>query len=55
MLAAYRREADYLLADGALPYQIDAAMRDFGMPMWPHRIAGPTGLAPDRLGKLETP
>ena len=30
MLAAYRREAEYLLADGALPFQVDAAMRDFG-------------------------
>ncbi len=44
MLAAYRREADYLLADGALPYQVDAAMRDFGMPMGPYELGDLTGL-----------
>ncbi|NOD93753.1 enoyl-CoA hydratase [Ruegeria sp. HKCCD4884] len=44
MLAAYRREADYLLADGALPYQVDAAMRAFGMPMGPYELQDLTGL-----------
>jgi 3-hydroxyacyl-CoA dehydrogenase len=44
MLAAYRREADYLLADGALPYQIDAAMRAFGMPMGPYEMQDMSGL-----------
>ncbi|WP_170407198.1 3-hydroxyacyl-CoA dehydrogenase NAD-binding domain-containing protein [Ruegeria arenilitoris] len=44
MLAAYRREADYLLADGALPFQIDQAMRDFGMPMGPYELQDLTGL-----------
>lgn len=44
MLAAYRREADYLLADGALPYQVDQAMRDFGMPMGPYELQDLTGL-----------
>lgn len=44
MLAAYRREADYLLADGALPYEIDAAMRAFGMPMGPYELQDLTGL-----------
>ncbi len=44
MLAAYRREADYLLADGAMPYQIDAAMRAFGMPMGPYELQDLTGL-----------
>ncbi|WP_068110838.1 FAD-dependent oxidoreductase [Tropicimonas marinistellae] len=44
MLAAYRREADYLLADGALPYQVDAAMRAFGMPMGPYELGDLTGL-----------
>ncbi|KUJ81403.1 FAD-dependent oxidoreductase [Ruegeria profundi] len=44
MLSAYRREADYLLADGALPYQIDQAMRDFGMPMGPYELQDLTGL-----------
>jgi len=44
MLAAYRRAADYLLADGAMPSQIDAAMRGFGMPMGPYELQDLTGL-----------
>jgi len=44
MLAAYRRAADYLLADGALPTQIDSAMRSFGMPMGPYELQDLTGL-----------
>jgi len=44
MLAAYRRAADDLLADGALPAQIDAAMRGFGMPMGPYELQDLTGL-----------
>ncbi|WP_212523560.1 FAD-dependent oxidoreductase [Actibacterium sp. MT2.3-13A] len=44
MLAAYRRAADYLLADGALPYQVDSAMRAFGVPMGPYEMQDLTGL-----------
>lgn len=44
MLSAYRREADYLLADGALPHEVDAAMRAFGMPMGPYELQDLTGL-----------
>ena len=44
MLAAYRRAADYLLADGALPFQVDQAMRSFGMPMGPYELQDLTGL-----------
>jgi len=44
MLAAYRRAAEYLLADGALPHQVDAAMRGFGMPMGPFELQDLTGL-----------
>ncbi len=44
MLAAYRRAADYMLADGALPAQIDTAMRGFGMPMGPYELQDLTGL-----------
>jgi 3-hydroxyacyl-CoA dehydrogenase len=33
IMSAYRREADYLVEDGALPWDVDAAMRDFGFPM----------------------
>lgn len=44
ILAAYRRAADYLLADGALPYQVDAAMRKMGVPMGPYEMQDLTGL-----------
>jgi len=44
MLTAYRREAEYLLADGALPHDVDAAMRGFGMPMGPFELQDLTGL-----------
>lgn len=33
MMSAYRRECEYMLEDGALPQEIDAAMVDFGFPM----------------------
>lgn len=44
ILTAYRRAADYMLADGAMPHQIDAAMRKFGMSMGPYEIQDLTGL-----------
>ncbi len=44
MLQAYRRQADYLLVDGCLPHEIDAAMRAFGMPMGPYELQDLTGL-----------
>ena len=44
MLAAYRRAADYLLADGALPFEVDAAMRNMGLPMGPYEMQDLTGL-----------
>lgn len=33
IMSAYRREADYLIEDGALPWDVDRAMRDFGFAM----------------------
>ncbi len=33
IMSAYRREADYLIVEGASPDQVDAAMRDFGFPI----------------------
>ncbi len=33
IMSAYRREADYIVEDGAMPWDVDAAMRDFGFPM----------------------
>ena len=44
ILAAYRRQGDYLLADGATPSEIDAAMRAYGMPMGPYQLQDLTGL-----------
>ncbi len=44
MLMAYRRQADYLLADGAQPAQIDRAMRQFGMPKGPYELQDMSGL-----------
>ncbi len=44
ILAAYRRAAEYLLADGALPLDIDNAMRQFGMAMGPFEAQDMSGL-----------
>ncbi len=33
VFSAYRREAEFLLEDGALPHEIDAALEDYGFPM----------------------
>ncbi|MDO1583746.1 3-hydroxyacyl-CoA dehydrogenase NAD-binding domain-containing protein [Rhizobium oryzicola] len=33
IFSAYRREAEYLLEDGALPHEIDAVLEAFGFPM----------------------
>lgn len=42
--AAYRRQLDYLLADGADPYAIDAAMTAYGFPMGPFAVFDLSGL-----------
>ncbi len=44
MLYAYRRQADFLLEEGALPEQIDRVIYDFGLPMGPYRMADLAGL-----------
>jgi len=44
ILAAYRRAAEYLLADGAYPNEIDNAMRSFGMAMGPFQTQDLSGL-----------
>ncbi len=44
ILAAYRRAAEYLLADGALPHEVDNAMRTFGMAMGPFEAQDQSGL-----------
>ncbi len=33
IFSAYRREAEFMLEEGALPHQIDAALEDYGFPM----------------------
>jgi len=38
MLAVYRRAAEYMVEDGASPYDVDAALRDFGFPMGPFQV-----------------
>jgi 3-hydroxyacyl-CoA dehydrogenase len=44
MLFAFRRQADFLLEEGALPAQVDRALTDFGMPMGPFQTADLVGL-----------
>lgn len=44
VLSAYRTAADHLLEEGATPYQIDAAMRDFGFAMGPYQVLDMVGL-----------
>ncbi len=44
MLYAYRRQADFLLEEGALPHQIDRVLRDFGMAMGPFQTSDLAGL-----------
>lgn len=44
MLAVRRREADALVHHGASPYEVDAVMEAFGMPMGPFRISDLAGL-----------
>lgn len=41
---AYRRQCELMLEEGALPEQVDAAMRQFGFPMGPFAVADMSGL-----------
>ncbi|QCP48929.1 3-hydroxyacyl-CoA dehydrogenase [Trinickia violacea] len=43
ILAVYRTAADYLMEDGASPYQIDSAIRQFGYPMGPYQVVDLAG------------
>ncbi|MGA3683000.1 3-hydroxyacyl-CoA dehydrogenase NAD-binding domain-containing protein [Pseudomonas graminis] len=38
MLAVCRAAADFMMEDGASPYEIDAAVRDFGFAMGPYQV-----------------
>src|SRR5690606_6253121 len=42
--AAYRQQCEYMLEEGALPAQIDAAMEAFGFAMGPFAVADRSGL-----------
>ena len=44
ILQAYRRQGDILLEEGALPWDIDVAMRDFGFAMGPYETQDLSGL-----------
>ncbi len=44
ILATYRTAADHMVLDGASPYQIDAALTDFGFAMGPFAMADLAGL-----------
>jgi len=43
LLSAYRQCADAMMEDGASPYQIDQAIREFGFPMGPYQVADLAG------------
>ncbi|MBB3214025.1 3-hydroxyacyl-CoA dehydrogenase [Herbaspirillum sp. Sphag1AN] len=43
LLAIYRQAADFLMEDGASPYQIDQAVRNFGYPMGPFEMSDLAG------------
>jgi len=44
IFSAYRREAEFLVEDGAEPQEIDAAMEDFGFAMGPFAVFDLAGL-----------
>lgn len=43
ILAVYRQAADHMVEDGASPYQIDEAVRNFGYPMGPFQVSDLAG------------
>jgi 3-hydroxyacyl-CoA dehydrogenase len=43
ILAVYRQAADYMMEDGASPYQIDRAVREFGYPIGPFQMSDLAG------------
>jgi 3-hydroxyacyl-CoA dehydrogenase len=44
IFSAYRKQCEYMLEDGALPHEIDAAMEAFGLPMGPFAVFDLAGL-----------
>jgi len=43
MLAGYSREAQFLLEEGAMPWQVDKVLYEFGMPMGPFAMSDLAG------------
>jgi 3-hydroxyacyl-CoA dehydrogenase len=43
ILAVYRQVADYMMEEGASPYQIDKAVREFGYPIGPYQMSDLAG------------
>lgn len=44
IMSAYRREAEYMIEDGAMPWDVDQAMVDFGLPMGIFQMGDLAGL-----------
>jgi len=44
IFTAYRRECDFMLEDGALPHEIDAALEGYGFAMGPYAVNDMAGL-----------
>ena len=51
MLIGYRREAEFLLLEGATPEQVDGALVRFGMAMGPHAMGDMAGLDISAAGR----
>ena len=43
ILAVYKQAADHMMEEGASPYEIDAAVREFGFPMGPFQVTDLAG------------
>jgi len=44
IFAAYRRQCELMVLEGALPHQVDAALQEFGFAMGPFAVADMSGL-----------
>lgn len=44
ILSRYRQQAEYLLEEGALPHEVDAALEAYGFPMGPFAVSDLAGL-----------
>jgi 3-hydroxyacyl-CoA dehydrogenase len=44
ILAHFRKQADYMVEDGAMPWDVDGAMEAFGLPMGPYKVMDLSGL-----------